>query len=259
VKAERPQAGGKKAAKPPARAAAKSAKPAPRLTDRQFAPLGDAGDDVIEHVQEAFANDLGHRDPMLAPPPAQPGAARSTADDVAKVLQRREARLRFAEIMMTLELCRHPMSLEQVERAEQYVAAMRIDNVEIEVTRIAITKGAEAAATDLERCYRRILPEISELSLRDRYLRLDKPDHALAERLRKLRDLPEDTLGYQYLEFYRRNNIELPGDVDQVRTARRLGRRLGAFHQQCEGLQAGRGARRVQELPLPVEQRRGRR
>jgi len=33
-----------------------------------------------------------------------------------------------------------------------------------------------------------------------------------AERLRKLRDLPEDTLGYQYLEFYRRNNIELPGD-----------------------------------------------
>jgi hypothetical protein len=87
VKAERPQAGGKKAAKPPARAAAKSAKPAPRLTDRQFAPLGDAGDDVIEHVQEAFANDLGHRDPMLAPPPAQPGAARSTADDVAKAVR----------------------------------------------------------------------------------------------------------------------------------------------------------------------------
>ena len=133
-------------------------------------------------------------------------------DDVAKALQRREARLRFAEIMMTLELCRHPMSLEQVQRAEQYVAAMRIDGTEIEVTRIAITKGAEAAATDLERCYQKILPEISELSLRDRYLRLDKPDHALAERLRKLRDLPEDTLGYQYLEFYRRNNIELPGD-----------------------------------------------
>jgi hypothetical protein len=87
VKAERPQAGGKKAAKPPARAAAKSAKPAPRLTDRQFAPLGDAGDDVIEHVQEAFANDLGHRDPMLAPPPAQPGAARATADDVVKAVR----------------------------------------------------------------------------------------------------------------------------------------------------------------------------
>jgi len=133
-------------------------------------------------------------------------------DEVAKALDRPQARQRFAEIMMTLELCRHPMSMAQVELSEKYVAAMGIDDVEIEVSRTAITKGAEAAATDLERCYSEILPEISELTLRDRYLRLDKPDHALAERLRKLRDLPEDTLGYQYLEFYRRNNIELPGD-----------------------------------------------
>lgn len=133
-------------------------------------------------------------------------------DEVARRLPRPEARLRFAEMMMTLELCRHPMSLEQVDLAEQYVAAMRVDTIEIETTRTAIVKGAEAAATDLERCYQQILPEISELSLRDRYLRLDKPDHALAERLKMLGDLPEDTLGYQYLEFYRRNNIELPGD-----------------------------------------------
>ena len=133
-------------------------------------------------------------------------------DELAKRLSRHEARLRFAEIMMTLELCRHPMSIEQVELAEEYVAAMGIDGLEIESTRTAIVKGAEAAATDLERCYQKILPEISELSLRDRYLRLDRPDHALADRLKALRDLPEDTLGHQYLEFYRRNNIELPGD-----------------------------------------------
>ena len=132
--------------------------------------------------------------------------------EVAGALQRPAARLHFAEIMMTLELCRHPMSIEQVNLAEKYVAAMGIDDLEVEVTRTAIVRGAEAAATDLERCYQVILPEISELSLRDRYLRLDKPDPALADRLRALRDLPEDTLGYQYLEFYRRNNIELPGD-----------------------------------------------
>ena len=158
-------------------------------------------------VLDSLARHLGGRDDIdvanLTP---------LSADQVSKALQRPEARLRFAEIMMTLELCRHPMSLEQVDLAEKYVAAMGIDNIEIEVTRTAIVKGAEAAATDLERCYQQILPEISELSLRDRYLRLDKPDHALAERLRMLRDLPEDTLGYQYLEFYRRNNIELPGD-----------------------------------------------
>ena len=122
-----------------------------------------------------------------------------SADELAGRLKRREARLRFAEIMMTLELCRHPMSIEQVDLAEKYVAALRIRGIEIESTRIAIVKGAEAAATDLERCYQKILPEISELSLRDRYLRLDKPDRALADRLKALRDLPEDTLGYQYM------------------------------------------------------------
>ncbi|MBJ7401658.1 hypothetical protein [Mycolicibacterium sp.] len=132
--------------------------------------------------------------------------------EVAKALARPEARHRFAEIMMTLELCRHPMSKEQVDLAEEYVAALGIDDVEIEITRTAIVKGAEAAATDLERFYQQILPEISEISLRDRYLRLDKPDPALTARLRKLRELPEESLGYQYLEFYRRNNIELPGD-----------------------------------------------
>lgn len=135
-----------------------------------------------------------------------------SGEEVAHALGRPEARLRFAEIMMTLELCRHPMSSEQVDLAERYVAAMGIDDLEIETTRTAIEKGAEAAATDLERCYGEILPEISELSLRDRYLRLEEPDHALAERLMKLRELPEDTLGYQFLEFYRRNGFELPGD-----------------------------------------------
>lgn len=85
---DRSQAAGKKPAKPPAGAAAKSAKPAPRLTDRQFVPLGDAGDDVVEHVQEAFANDLGHRDPMLAPPPAAKTAgADAISADFAKAVR----------------------------------------------------------------------------------------------------------------------------------------------------------------------------
>jgi len=135
-----------------------------------------------------------------------------SSGEVAKALTRPEARMRFAEIIMTLELCRHPMSADQVDLAERYVAALGIDDVEIETTRTAIVKGAEAAATDLERFYQQILPEISEISLRDRYLRLDKPDPALAARLKKLRELSEESLGYQYLEFYRRNNIELPGD-----------------------------------------------
>lgn len=135
-----------------------------------------------------------------------------SADDAAGALQRPDARLRFAEIVMTLELCRHPPSFEQVNLSEQYVRAMGIGDHEIELTRIAIERGAEVASADLERSYANILPDISELSLRNRYLRLDQPDHELAARLKALHDLPEETLGYQYIEFYRTHGFALPGD-----------------------------------------------
>jgi hypothetical protein len=35
---------------------------------------------------------------------------------------------------------------------------------------------------------------------------------ALAERLRAMHDLPEGTLGWEYVEFYRRNKLTYPGD-----------------------------------------------
>jgi hypothetical protein len=41
---------------------------------------------------------------------------------------------------------------------------------------------------------------------------LDKPDPELAGRLKALHDLPAGTLGYEYVEFYRRNGLTLPGD-----------------------------------------------
>ncbi len=37
-------------------------------------------------------------------------------------------------------------------------------------------------------------------------------DVGLVERLRALHDLPQGTLGYEYVEFYRRNGIVLPGE-----------------------------------------------
>ncbi|MGV0993084.1 MAG: hypothetical protein ACOYBX_15945 [Mycobacterium sp.] len=156
-------------------------------------------DSLVRHLWKRVDVDVNNVTPL-------------TSGEASKALVRPEARLRFAEIMMTLELCRHPMSSEQVDLVEKYVAAMNIDDLELQTTRTALEKGAEAAAIDLERFYADILPEISELSLRDRYLRLQQPDPALAERLKALNDLPPESLGFQYLEFYRRNNIELPGD-----------------------------------------------
>lgn len=130
----------------------------------------------------------------------------------ASVLERDETWLRFCEILMALELRRHPQSASQVDLVETYVTAMGVNGIEVQVTRQALERGADEASRDLERFYGEILPEISEASLRSSYLRLDVPDHRLADRLRALHDLPEDTLGHAYIEFYRRNGLTLPGD-----------------------------------------------
>jgi ubiquinone biosynthesis protein Coq4 len=130
----------------------------------------------------------------------------------ARALSSAETRLRFCEILMTLELCRHPQSSKQVSQVEAYVSALEVSDIEIETTREALERGADTASEDLERFYGGILPEISEITLRDKYLHLAQPDHELARRLRALHDLPEGTLGHAYVEFYRRNGITLPGD-----------------------------------------------
>jgi ubiquinone biosynthesis protein Coq4 len=130
----------------------------------------------------------------------------------ARALTNEASRLRFCEILMTLELCRHPQSSKQISQVEAYVSALGVSDIEVETTREALEQGADAVSEDLERFYGGILPEICEITLRDKYLRLDQPDHDLARRLRALHDLPEGTLGHAYVEFYRRNGIALPGD-----------------------------------------------
>lgn len=132
--------------------------------------------------------------------------------EVAARLPEDLGRLRFCEMTMVLELCRHPQSPALVDHVEHCTALLGVDGIEVESTRTALQRGAAVVAEDLERSYREILPEISELQLRDRYLTLDAPDPVLGDRLRALHDLPPGTLGHAYVEFYRRNGFPLPGD-----------------------------------------------
>ena len=61
------------------------------MANRQLTPLGEAGDDVIEHVNDAFANDLGHRDSILSSPASvtkpKPAAAGGVADELAAAIR----------------------------------------------------------------------------------------------------------------------------------------------------------------------------
>ena len=90
-RSDRPRAAGKSSVRrTPPPLPPKPGTPAPRLGDRPYAPLGEAGDDIIEHVNDAFANDLGHRDSTLSSPAVvtkPKAAAGGVADELAAAIR----------------------------------------------------------------------------------------------------------------------------------------------------------------------------
>jgi hypothetical protein len=133
------------------------------------------------------------------------------AKESAAAITDPHARRRVNELLVTLELCRHPETEAQIARVEEYAAAMDVAGPHLQIVRTWIDEGTERATEDFDRFYAEDLPTLSEPSLREQYLRIDEPDLALAQRLEALHDLPEGTLGRHYVEFYRRNDITVPG------------------------------------------------
>ena len=120
-------------------------------------------------------------------------------------------RRRVNEVLVILELSRHPQTSTQIERVEEFAGAFEIHGPDLEIVRRWADEGAERATEDYDRFYAARLDELSEPGLRETHLHLDEPDPELAAQLQALHDLPNDTLGYAYIEFYRRNNLVLPG------------------------------------------------
>ena len=132
-------------------------------------------------------------------------------EDAAAAVTDPNARRRLGELIVMLELCRHPASAEQVARVERYTSELGWGRPDLEIVRHWIDDGVERATADFDRFYGESLGRLSEPSLREGYLTIEEPDLGLAQRLEALHDLPEGTLGYEYIEFYRRNNITVPG------------------------------------------------
>jgi ubiquinone biosynthesis protein Coq4 len=127
-------------------------------------------------------------------------------------------RRRVRELMVLLELCRHPISAAQVERVEEYAGVLGESGPGLEMARDLVRQGVGAAQADFQRFLAPLNRDLAEQSLRDRYPdgNLGAPDHELATRLRALHDLPPGTIGHEYVEFYRRNGLELPGDDPHI-------------------------------------------
>jgi hypothetical protein len=131
--------------------------------------------------------------------------------DTAALVVDANARRRLKELMVTVELCRHPESPAQIGRVEEYARALDETDSSMVIARRWVEEGRARATEDFDRFYAEKLPELSEPSLRDDYLRIDDADLELARRLEALHDLSEGTLGHAYIEFYRRNQITVPG------------------------------------------------
>jgi len=134
----------------------------------------------------------------------EPAAAADAVTDPA-------IRRRLNELMVVLEVSRHPQTPAQVARIEEYALACGMGGPELEICRDWINVGVARAMEDFERFYAESLVTLSEPSLRERYLRLDEPDLELAAQLEALHDLPEGTLGHAFVEFHTRNGLTMPG------------------------------------------------
>jgi hypothetical protein len=134
-------------------------------------------------------------------------------EDAAASVTEPAHRRRVRELMVLLESCRHPLTEEQVARVEAYADALHEEGPGMTIVRSLVRDGAKQAMADFQRFVDDIESQLAEPSLAGEYLGyFDTPKPELAARLRAMHDLPEGTLRYEYVEFYRRNDLTLPGD-----------------------------------------------
>jgi len=168
---------------------------------------GDGGTDEQRAVLRAVVDGYWQRPDLdlASLAPFDPAAAATAIPDDAM-------RGRVRELMVALELCRHPLTPEQVAHVDGYAAAMGVDGDGLRLARNIVGESMAQVSVDFARNRGEARPEWSEPSLVARYvMSLPAPDPALRDRLLAFWELPEGTLGREYVEFYRRNGFELPG------------------------------------------------
>lgn len=136
--------------------------------------------------------------------PIGPGATAAAVTDPG-------ARRRFHTVMFTIEQCRHPLTATQVGRVEEYAEALGVDGPDRVMFRDLVEQGAARAAADFSRFFSAMIPARAEPDLRGMTERPPEPDPALVARLEALHELPEGSLGWTFVEFYRRAGVAMPG------------------------------------------------
>lgn len=172
---------------------------------RGVTDVDDGATDEQERVLRAVARHLWSMSPGT-----YDACVPCTPDDVADRVPDEEARRRFVQIGIVLELCRHPDSVAQVRRLGEYAAALGIDGPQLDAIRSWVTRDATAATDDFVRNYQAFIAGLSDPDVtvppRD-----DPSWGEVLPQVAALRELPDGSLGWAYLRFYARHGFPLPG------------------------------------------------
>ena len=141
----------------------------------------------------------------------QPLAPQAASEHFDTTGQRRRVR----ELLVLLELCRHPIGAEQVDRVEEYARALDADDDTMVATRRLLRQSHQQAIVDYWRLFDATTRPLLEESIAqghdtDMFNPVVEPE--LAARLRGLEVLPSGTLGRAYLAFYAEHGLALPGE-----------------------------------------------
>ena len=157
---------------------------------------GGATDEQRTLIQALATGYLGLSLDLDAVEPLGPAGA-------AAVFRDHDEKHRLVEVMITLELARHPASAAQTDLVEQYVAALEVDDQWQSLARDYLAGSCELVVADYGRFAEapRVEPALAEVAEAD-----------LPRELRSLGKLPEGTLGRAFFDFYQRYDLPFPGE-----------------------------------------------
>jgi len=131
-----------------------------------------------------------------------------TPEESAAAITDERLRRRTRELMVLLELCRHPLEASHEQRVEDYCHALDTDGPGLSLTRNYVLDGAEAAVADWMRRFTEKAPEMMEPLM----IELSQADEAevavrLSELTEALHACAPGTLGAEFVSFYDRNGF----------------------------------------------------
>ena len=133
------------------------------------------------------------------------------AFEISLAINDQSTRRVFHNLQMMLELCRHPQTEEQLSLGEKYSESLGVTSDALQVTRDYLHSGVEKAVEDANRIFNEFLPLRSEPELMGLDLSSNDDGNDLAKRIESFSDLPEMSLGWALVYYYKHFGFPVPG------------------------------------------------